>query len=141
MDLDSGIARGIFSGMLKTNKFVIVETITWPIFCPRMNLLTHLGFNIEDINTYGINIVIYNDSNNTMIRHTTGSVRNIYDGFMNCLKLPNKKMCGICKTNNKCFRQCVKCKNKLCFECFKKHNKDYVNSCPYCIYNTVEHSM
>ena len=99
MDLDSGIARAIVSGMLKTNNCVIVETITWPNFCPLMNLLTHLGFNLEDIRTYGINIVIHKDYNNTMIRSTTGSVRNVYDGFMNCLKLPNKNMCDTC--NNK----------------------------------------
>ena len=29
--------------------------------------------------------------------------------------------------------------NKICVECFKNHNKDYVNSCPYCRYNIVEH--
>ena len=59
MDLDSGIARAIFSGMLKTNNFVIADTIAWPNFCPLMNLLTHLGFNIEGIRTYGINLVIF----------------------------------------------------------------------------------
>ena len=127
MDLDSGIARAIFSGMLKTNNCVIVETITWPNCCPLMNLRTHLGFTIEDIRTYGINLVIYKYYNNTMIRSTTGSVRNMYDGFMNCLKLPNKKMCDICNNKNTIFRQCVKCKHKLCFECFNKHNKDYAN--------------
>ena len=58
MDLYSGIARAIFSGMLKTINSVIVETITWPNLCPHMNLFTHLGFNIEDIRTYGINLVI-----------------------------------------------------------------------------------
>ena len=126
--------------MLKTNKFVvIVETITWPNFCPLMNLLTHLGFNIDDIRTYGINVVIYKGSNNTVLRGTTGSVRNIYAGFMNCSKLPNKKMCDICNNKKKCVRQCVKCKNKLCFECFKIITKT-VNSCPYCRYNMVEHS-
>ena len=140
MDLDSGIARAIVSGMLKNNNVVIVETITWPNCCPLMSLLTHLGFNIEDIRTYGINIVIYKDYNNTMIRSTTGSVRNICDGFMTCLKLPNKKMCDICNNKKKCFRECAKCKNKICVECFKNHNKDYVNSCPYCRYNMVEHS-
>ena len=37
------------------------------------------------------------------------SDRNIFDGFMKCLKLPNKKMCEICNCKKKCFRQCVKC--------------------------------
>ena len=60
-----------------------------------MDLLTHLGFNIDDIRTYGISLVIYKDSNSTMIRNTTGSVRNISDGFMDCLKLDNKEMCDI----------------------------------------------
>ena len=48
-------------------------------------------------------------------------------------------MCDTCN-NKKWFRQCVKCKNKLCIECFKTHNKDYVNSCPYCRNDAVEHN-
>ena len=140
MDLDSVIARAIFRGMIKTRNFVIVETITWPNFCPLMNLLIHLGFNIDNINTYNINLVIYKDSKDTVMRITTGAVINIFEDFMTCLKLPNKKMCDICNNKKKCFRQCVKCKNKLCIECFKNHNKDYVNSCPYCRNDIIEHS-
>ena len=55
-------------------------------------------------------LLFFEDSNKTMVRSTTGSVINIYDGFMNCLKLPNKEMCDICKNKKKCFRQRVKCK-------------------------------
>ena len=57
MDLDSGLARTIFSGMLKTNNLVIVETITLSNFCPVMNLFMHFGFDINDIRTYVINNV------------------------------------------------------------------------------------
>ena len=90
-----------------------------------MNLLTHLEiFNIGDIKTYGINIVIYKNSKDTMVRTISDSHMNIYHGFMECLKLPNKKMCDICNNKKKCFRECVKCKNKICVECFNNHNKD-----------------
>lgn len=99
MDLDSGIARAIFSGMIKTSNFVIVETITWPNYCFIMNLLTHLGFDVDDIQSYNINIVIYKNSNDAMMRVKSCSANNIFAGFMKCLKLPNKKMCDIC--NNK----------------------------------------
>ena len=58
MDLDSGLARTIFSGMPKTNNLVIVETITLSNFCPLMNLFMYLGFDIHDIRTYGINLAI-----------------------------------------------------------------------------------
>ena len=92
------------------------------------------------VRTYGGNIVIYENSNNTMIRSINGCVRNSFDGFKKCLKLHSKKMCHICNHKKKCFKQCAKCKNKMCFECFKNHNKDYVNSCPYCRYNITEHS-
>ena len=86
MDLDSGIASAIFSGMLKTNNCVIVETITWPNCCPLMNLLTHLGFNTEDLSTYNTNLIIYNNHKDTMIRTTTGSAINTFEGFIKCLK-------------------------------------------------------
>ena len=75
-----------------------------------------------------------------MLRTISDSHKNIYHGFMECLKLPNKKMCDICNNKKKCFRECTKCKNKFCVECFKNHNKDYVNSCPYCRNNIDEHS-
>jgi hypothetical protein len=139
-DLDSGIARAIFSGMIKTSNFVIVETITWPNYCFIMNLLTHLGFDVDDIKSYNINIVIYKNSHDAMMRVKSCSANNIFAGFMKCLKLPNKRMCDICNNKKKCFRTCFKCKNKMCYECFKNHNKDYVNSCPYCRYDIIEHS-
>ena len=75
-----------------------------------------------------------------MLRTISDSHMNIYHGFMECLKLPNKKMCDICNIKKKCFRQCAKCNNKICFECFKNHNKEYINSCPYCRYDMAEHS-
>ena len=96
MDLDSGLAKPFFKNMIKTRNFVIIETITLSSFCPFMNLFMHLGFDIHDIRTYCINLAIYNNSDNTMIIIINVCVRHISDGFMKCLKLPNKKMCDIC---------------------------------------------
>ena len=110
MDLSSGLARTIFSGMLKTTNLVIVETITLSNFCPLMNLFMHLGFDFVDIRTYGVNLFIYKDSKDTMMRSVNGCVKNIFEGFMKCLKLPNKKICDICNNKKKCFRECFKCK-------------------------------
>jgi len=142
MDLDRHVASSIFSKMVMYNNIAIIETITPDNFCFIMNLLTHLDIvDFEDIRTYDINVVIYKNSKNTMLRTTTGSANNIFEGFMKCIKLPNKKMCDICNNKKKCFRECKKCKNKICVECFKKHNKDCVNSCPYCRNNIEEHSQ
>ena len=141
MDLDRTVATSIFTKMVVYNNIAIIETITPDNFCFIMNLLTHLNiFDFGDIRTYDINVVIYKNSKNTMLRTTTGSANNIFEGFMKCIKLPNKKMCDICNNKKKCFRECKKCKNKLCVECFKNHNKDCVNSCPYCRNNIDEHS-
>ena len=49
-------------------------------------------------------------------------------------------MCGICNCEKKRFRQCVKCENKLGVECFKNHNEEYINTCPYCRYSLLYHS-
>ena len=50
-----------------------------------------------------------------MMRITTGSDTNDYEGFMKCLiEIPNKQMCEICNNKHTCFRQCGKCNNKLC---------------------------
>ena len=68
------------------------------------------------------------------------SYKNIFDGFMKCLKVPNKKMCDICSYLKKCFRQFGKCNNKICIDCFKSHNNNYINACPYCRYTMPEHS-
>ena len=87
MDLNSGIARAIISGMLKTNNIVIVETITWPNCCPLMTLPTRLKLNAEDLRTYNTNLIIYTNYKNTMIRTTTGSAINIFEGVMKCLKI------------------------------------------------------
>ena len=55
-------------------------------------------------------------------------------------RLANKNMCDFCTSKKKCFRECTKCKNKMCIECFKIHNKEYISSCPYCRYNFIEHA-
>ena len=49
-------------------------------------------------------------------------------------------MCDIYNCKKKCFRQCGKCENKLCVGCFKNHNKEYINTCPHCRYNLLDHS-
>ena len=124
IDLSSGLVRAIFRDMMKESNCVIVETITCTNFCYLFKLFSHLGYNTENLRTYKTNFVIYTDSKDTMMTVRSGAVRNMFEGFMKCLKLPNKKMCDICNNNKKCFRLCFKCKNKMCFECFKKHNKD-----------------
>ena len=85
-------------------------------------------------------ILLFIKLQDKMLRTISDSHMNIYHGIMECLKLPNKKMCDICNCKKKCFRQCVKCENKLCFECFKNHNKEYINTCPYCRYSLLDHS-
>ena len=111
MDLDRNVARSFFTKMLIYSNIAIIETITSDNFCPLMNLLFHLDiFNMEEIRTYGLNIVIYKNSKDTMIRTITASALNIFEGFMKCIKLPNKKMCDICNNKKKCFRECAKCK-------------------------------
>ena len=87
MGLDRNVVRSIFSKMVMYNNIAIIETITSSNFCFNLNLLTHLYiFNIEDIRTYSINIVIFKISKDTMMRATTGSAMNIFEGFMKCLK-------------------------------------------------------
>ena len=142
MDLDKHVAISIFSKMIMYNNIAIIETITSDNFCSFMNLLTHLEIYTmgHHISQFGVNFVIYKNSKDSLMRITTESATNIFEGFMKCLKLPNKKMCDICNNKKKCFRECAKCKHKLCVECFKNHNKNYVNSCPYCRNNIEEHS-
>ena len=141
MDLDRNVAISFFTKLVIYNNIVIIKTITSTNCCHLMNLLIHLDiFNMEEIRRYGMNSVIYKSSNDTMVRTITASALNIFEGFMKCIKLPNKKMCDICNNEKTDFRECAKCKNKICVECFKNHNKDCVNSCPYCRNNIAEHS-
>ena len=59
MGLDRNGLRPIFSKMVMNNNIAIIGTITSSNFCFILNLLTHVHiFNIEDIRTYCINIVI-----------------------------------------------------------------------------------
>ena len=44
---------------------------------------------MEDIRTYGLNIVTYKNSKDTMDRTIYDYHMNIYHGFMECLKLHN----------------------------------------------------
>ena len=59
LGLDRNVVRSIFGKMVMYKNIAIIETITSSNFCFILNLLTHLDtFNIDDIRTYGINIVI-----------------------------------------------------------------------------------
>ena len=96
--------------MMKENNCVIVETITCTNCCSLLNLFSHLGYNTENLRTYNTNFVMYKDSKDTVMTVRSGAVRNIFEGFMKCLKLPNKKMCDICNNKKKCFRMFVNAK-------------------------------
>ena len=74
-----------------------------------MNVLGHSGFHTNDIRTYDFNIIAHKTSKDKMLRTISDSHMNIYHGFIECLKLHNKKMCETCNCKKKCFRQCVKC--------------------------------
>ena len=78
IDLSSGLARTIFSGMFKTTNIVIAETITLSNVCPLMNLFLHLGFDFVDKRTDGVNLVIYKGSKDTMMRSVNGCVKRKY---------------------------------------------------------------
>ena len=97
--------------MMSSRNFVIAETITSDSFCFILNLLEHIGFNTNDIRTYDINIIVHKTSKNKMLRTISGSQISIYQGFIVCLKLSNKKMCDICNCKKQCFRQCEHVKN------------------------------
>ena len=127
-----------------TGNIASVETITSYNIVPLVNCLHHIGFPMEDIITYNLNITMYKDYNKTMNRAMDGSVINMFESYMKCLKLPNKKMCDICNNKKTCYRQCGGCKNKICVECFENHNTDYIQPCPYCrhtIENHCRHSV
>ena len=102
-------------------------------------IVVHLGFNIDKLINCDVNIVTYKKLNKQGKLVFSDSDRNMFDGFMKCLKVPNTKICDICNYKNKCFRRCGKCNNKICIDCFKSHNNNYINSCPYCRYNMSDH--
>ena len=77
------------------NNMAIIETITLSNVCSILNLLEHIGVRTMDIRSYGMNIVIYKNSKDTMFRALTGSDLNKFEGFMKCIELPNKKMCDM----------------------------------------------
>ena len=88
-----------------------------------------------------INIVNYkrNNTNSSVILSGADKKKTHFDGFMKCLKLPNKQTCDTCNYKKKCFRQCGKCNNKLCIYCFENNNDKHINSCPYCRYTMSDH--
>ena len=88
-----------------------------------MNLLEHLGFNTDTIRTNNINVIIHKCSADNVVKLIYTSDNNIFDGFMNWLKLPNNKMCDICNSKKKCLRECSTCMNKMCIGHFKIHKK------------------
>jgi len=103
MDLDRHVASSIFSKMVMYNNIAIIESITLSNICSILNLLEHIGVHTMNIRSYGMNIVIYKKSKDTMFRALTGSDLNNFEGFMKCIKLPNKKMCDICNIKKNMF--------------------------------------
>ena len=141
MGLDRTVAKSIFGKMVMCNNIAIIESITLSNICSILNLLEHIGVHTMNIRSYGMNIVIYKNSKDTMFRALTGSDLNKFEGFMKCIKLPNKKMCDMCNYKKKCFRQCVKCINKFWFECSRTITKTMlIHVLTYCRYNVVEHN-
>ena len=110
MDLDRHVASSIFSKMVMYNNIAIIESITLSNICSILNLLDHIGVHTKNIRSYNMHIVIYKNYKDTLMTAMTGFTTNMFEGFMKCIKLPNKKMCDICKNKKKCFRECVKCK-------------------------------
>ena len=94
--LDRHVAISMFSKMVMYSNIAIIETITLSNVCSILNLSEHIGVHTMGIRSYGMNIVIYKDSKDTVFRALTGSALNKFEGFMKCIKLPNKKMCDIC---------------------------------------------
>ena len=129
-NFDRNPANEIFIKMVSSINFVIAETITSDSFCSISSLLEHIGFNTNDLRTYDISITVHKTAKGKILRTISDSHINIYQGFIEC---------GICNCKKKCFRQCENV-NKLCFECFKDHNKEYINTCPYCRYSLLDHS-
>ena len=104
----------------------IVETISESNFMYILRIFLHLGLSIDKLLNCDVNLIIYKTNKKVKIV-LSGSDRNIFDGFMKCLKIPNKKICDTCNYKKKCFRQCGKCNNKICIDCFKSHNNNYIN--------------
>ena len=61
-----------------------------------LRIFVHLGFTIDKLINCDVNIVIYKKLSKQVKIVFSDSDRNIFDGFMKCLKVPNKKMCDIC---------------------------------------------
>ena len=86
------IANEIFIKIMSSRSFVIVDTITSDNFCFVLDLLEHIGFHTNDIRTYDINIIVHKTSKDKMLRTISDSHINIYQGIIECLKLPNKNV-------------------------------------------------
>jgi len=140
LGLDRASARMVFNKIIEYNNMAIVETIKETNFMYILSIFVHLGFSIDKIVNCNVNMVIYKAPNREVKIVLTGADKNMFDGFMKCLKVPNKKMCDICNYKKKCFRQCGKCNNKVCIDCFKNNNNKHINSCPYCRYTMSDHS-
>ena len=112
LGLDRASARMVFNKMIILSNLAIVETIKGYNFMSILALTVHLGISIDNIANCDVNLIIYKTHNKKFKVVYSYSDRNIFDGFMKCLKLPNKKMCDICNCKKKCFRQCGKCNNK-----------------------------
>ena len=140
LGMDAYSAQKLFWNIISHGNHAITETITLNNIHFITVLFNHVGFDTKNSSEENVNIIMFKMSKTEVFYATYGSDKNVLEGFMKCLKLPNKKMCDICNYKKKCLRQCGKCNNKLCIDCFKTNNNEYINSCPYCRYNILEHS-
>ena len=96
LSLDRGSAKIVFNKIIAYSNMAIVETIKESNFMYILALFVHLGICIDNIVKFSVNIVIYKTHNKQVKVVYSDYDRNMFDGFMKCLTLPNKKMCDIC---------------------------------------------
>ena len=64
---------------------------------------------------------------------------NVFENFVQNVKLKNARRCNICQNKKKCFRSCFQCNDKYCIECYNNIHKTSMKCCPYCRYSFKEH--
>ena len=86
-NVDRNIANEIFIKMMSIRSFDIAETIASDNVCFILNLLEHIGFHTNDIRTYDINLIVHKASKDKMLRTISYYHINMYQGFIECLKI------------------------------------------------------
>jgi len=67
------------------------------------------------------------------------SICNLFENYLQSVKLINRRRCEICLERKKCFRECGKCRNKCCFNCFNRIHDTILKPCPFCRYEFQDH--